>query len=75
MLADRAGVALDNPPAGTSRGPSKGDLLAVNAWAEGEFAEALAGAPRRWPTSSAAGSAATAWRGSAWATPPMPATG
>jgi DNA primase len=43
MLADRAGIALDNPPGGASRGPSKGDLMAVNAWAEAEFAAALSG--------------------------------
>ena len=43
MLAERAGVALENPSpaASTSRGPSKSDLFAVNAWAERAFAEAL----------------------------------
>ena len=42
MLAERAGVALENPSVGTSpRGPSKSDLVAVNAWAEQEFVEAL----------------------------------
>jgi DNA primase len=43
MLAERAGVALDSPTAGTSapRGPSKSELLAVHAWAEGAFREAL----------------------------------
>jgi DNA primase len=46
MLADRAGVALENPPVGTSApGPSKSDLLAVNAWAEQEFVLALENAP------------------------------
>ena len=46
MLAERAGVALENPSVGSSpRGPSKGDLLAVNAWAEGAFAEALGRSP------------------------------
>jgi len=43
ILADRAGVALDAPSAdgAAPRGPSKTELLAVNAWAEGVFAEAL----------------------------------
>jgi DNA primase len=42
MLAERAGIALESPSAGSSpRGPSKADLLAVNAWAEEIFAEAL----------------------------------
>ena len=46
MLAERAGVALENPSVGTPpRGPSKTDLLAVNAWAEQEFVEALGNAP------------------------------
>jgi DNA primase len=44
ILADRAGVALE-PASGMAssapRGPSKSDLLAVNAWAEAAFAEAL----------------------------------
>ena len=45
MLAERAGVVLDAPSAATAeaRGPSKGELLAVNAWAEGIFHEALKG--------------------------------
>jgi len=45
MLAERAGVALESPVAGTAAaaGPSKTDLLGVTAWAEGVFAEALAG--------------------------------
>jgi DNA primase len=43
MLAERAGVVLENPVAGPApRGPSKTDLLAVLAWAEREFAAALA---------------------------------
>jgi DNA primase len=44
MLADRAGVALDAAATGTvaPKGPSKSELLAVNAWAEGLFVEALA---------------------------------
>jgi DNA primase len=46
MLADRAGVALDNPATTSkSSGASKTALLAVNAWARGIFAEALAQAP------------------------------
>jgi DNA primase len=46
MLAERAGVALENPSVGTSpRAPSKIDLLAVNAWAEREFVAALGRAP------------------------------
>jgi len=45
MLADRAGVALENPSAGGSRGVSKTDLLTVNAWAEQEFVTALGRAP------------------------------
>lgn len=45
MLAERAGVALESPAAEApgDRGPSKSELLAVHAWAEGVFAEALAG--------------------------------
>ena len=45
MLAGRAGIVLERQPAhgGESRGPSKGDLFAVNAWAEGLFAGAMAG--------------------------------
>ncbi len=47
MLAERAGLALENPSsiAATPRGPSKTELFAVNAWAERVFAEALARAP------------------------------
>ena len=43
MLADRAGIALESPPstASPSRGPSKTELLEVNAWAEEVFARAL----------------------------------
>jgi DNA primase len=43
MLADRAGVALENAPstAAQKRGPSKSDLFEVNAWAEEVFANAL----------------------------------
>src|SRR3954465_10066374 len=39
MLAARAGITLEkSPSAGDSpRGPSKTELLAVNAWAEAEF--------------------------------------
>jgi DNA primase len=51
MLAERAGIALENPAGGsgpgsaaTARGPSKTDLLEVNAWAEGQFVAALSGA-------------------------------
>jgi len=50
MLAERAGVTLEVPAAESpgDRGPSKSELLAVHAWAEGVFAEALAGsAPAR----------------------------
>lgn len=45
ILADRAGVALEAPGAAVDspRGPSKSELLAVNAWAESAFAEALKG--------------------------------
>ena len=44
MLAERAGVALRRPSvgAGRRRGSSKTELLAVNAWAEQAFVEALA---------------------------------
>lgn len=44
MLAERAGVALDAPTTDASapRGASKTELLAVTAWAEAAFAEALA---------------------------------
>ncbi|HEV3167395.1 MAG TPA: DNA primase [Isosphaeraceae bacterium] len=46
MLAERAGVALESPATRTpSQGPSKTELLAVNAWAERLFAEALAQDP------------------------------
>ncbi len=46
MLAERAGVALEIPSAGpASKGPSKTELLAVNAWAARAFAEALARSP------------------------------
>jgi DNA primase len=48
MLAERAGIALENPSAGPMTAPmglSKSELLAVNAWAERAFAEALALAP------------------------------
>jgi DNA primase len=46
MLAERAGIALEGPSAGPApKGPSKSELLAVNAWAEQAFAEALARAP------------------------------
>lgn len=45
MLAERAGIALENPSVGSHQGPSKSDLLAVNAWAEHAFAEALNRAP------------------------------
>jgi len=43
MLADRAGVALESPPATAAekRGPSKTELFEVNAWAEEIFAKAL----------------------------------
>lgn len=43
MLAERAGVALEAPsaPAASAAGPSKSELLAVNAWAEGLFQDAL----------------------------------
>jgi DNA primase len=42
MLAERAGVVLDKPSTQpTSQGPSKTELLEVNAWAEGLFASAL----------------------------------
>jgi DNA primase len=51
MLAERAGIALENPAGGPgsgsaaiASGPSKTDLLEVNAWAEGQFVAALAGA-------------------------------
>jgi DNA primase len=46
MLAERAGVALENASVGTSsQGRAKGDLLAVNGWAEQEFVSALGKAP------------------------------
>ena len=44
MLADRAGVALDNPSDSTSTsGPSKSDLLSACEWAERAFRTALVG--------------------------------
>src|SRR5437764_13950574 len=45
MLADRAGVSLETPSSAAAepKGPSKTELLAVNAWAEGVFSEALSG--------------------------------
>jgi DNA primase len=51
MLADRAGIVLEKPPsaAAPSRGPSKTDLFAVNAWAEEVFARAM------WESSEALG--------------------
>ena len=47
MLADRAGIVLEKQPtvAGSPRGPSKSELLGVNAWAEGIFATALNESP------------------------------
>ncbi|MDX2038039.1 MAG: DNA primase [Isosphaeraceae bacterium] len=43
MLAEKAGVVLDDPAAGPAvSGPSKTELFAVNAWAEQAFADALA---------------------------------
>ncbi len=42
MLADRAGVALGEPDAPSAPGLSKVELLAVTAWAEQAFVEALA---------------------------------
>ena len=46
MLADRTGIVLESPSAGpVATGPSKSDLLAVNAWAEGLYIAALAQAP------------------------------
>ncbi len=43
MLADRAGITLEKPPADDPErsGPSKTDLFAVTAWAEAEFVAAL----------------------------------
>lgn len=46
MLAERAGIVLDSPSvavAAPARGPSKGDMLAVHAWAEQLFRKALTG--------------------------------
>jgi len=47
MLAERAGIALEREhgKAGAPSGPSKSDLLAACAWAEGAFAAALAESP------------------------------
>lgn len=48
MLAERAGIMLEATDPGTGpgpSGPSKTDLFAVNAWAEGEFVSALRNAP------------------------------
>ncbi|MBV8078496.1 MAG: DNA primase [Planctomycetaceae bacterium] len=46
MLAERAGVVLESPSAGsTPKGPPKTELVEVNRWAERTFAEALAGSP------------------------------
>jgi DNA primase len=46
MLAERAGVTLDSPTQGSaSHGPSKTELFAATAWAERQFAEALARSP------------------------------
>lgn len=41
MLAERAGVALVSAARDSSGGPTKSDLLAVNAWAEEEFVRAF----------------------------------
>jgi DNA primase len=43
QLAERAGVALESQPtaASSTSGPSKTELMTVNAWAEGAFQEAL----------------------------------
>ena len=43
ILAERAGVALESQSAASSSpsGPSKTELMTVNAWAEGAFQEAL----------------------------------
>lgn len=46
MLADRAGIVLERPQAdahASPGGPSKADLMAVNAWAESAFIEAYHG--------------------------------
>lgn len=44
MLAERAGVALDNPSGGVATGgPSKSDLLSACDWAERAFRTALVG--------------------------------
>ncbi len=47
MLADRAGIVLERQPTTGDgpRGPSKSDLIAVNEWAVGIFADALRGSP------------------------------
>ena len=54
MLADRAGIALESPPVDLRplrrTGPSKTDLLAVNAWAEEVFAKAWPSRKRRGTT-------------------------
>ena len=44
MLADRAGIVLESPSVAVSalpQGPTKSDLLAVLAWAEGAYTKAL----------------------------------
>lgn len=47
MLAERAGVALENAPVGaTAKGPSKRELLAVNEWAQTIYSEALGRDPK-----------------------------
>jgi DNA primase len=44
MLAERAGIALQEPTArAADRGPTRGDLLAACAWAAEQYARALAG--------------------------------
>jgi DNA primase len=46
MLAERAGVALENASGGSSsQGRAKRDLLSINGWAEQEFVGALERAP------------------------------
>ena len=59
MLAERAGIALDAPSAAGGRrrgGLRRRELLAVNAWAEGVFAEAPGAVePRRGRTSRSRG--------------------
>ena len=76
MLAERAGVTLEGSAQGpNSRGPSRTELLAVTEWAERAFAEALADSAEARAYVEGRGISEESVGGSAWASPPSPATG